>query len=415
MVIASVIGNALEWYDFIVYGIFAATIARLFFPASATATPLLAALALFGIGFVARPFGGIFFGIYADRYGRRAALSLVILLMGVGTMLLAAAPTYAAIGFGAPLVILAARLIQGFSVGGEFGSATTMIIEFAPPGRRGLYGSFQMASQALAFVFGGLSAFVLTTSLQPDALDAWGWRVPFLLGALIGPLGIYLRRRIDESPEFMRLQTEAKRVPAPFMAVLQSHKHEVTAAFCVIVLGTSALYVLAIYLPLFATQSLGVPARNAQMGVICANLTIAVLTPFAGHLSDRFGRRTIILPAVLIFCGLLPLMMHRLIADPSAFNFFSTQMLAIVVAFMFGPAAALVTEIFPVHVRSTGVSIAYNLAVALFGGFAPFLNVWLVARTGNSMAPVYYVLVCGAIGLGGLLSIREPARARGEA
>ena len=409
VVIASIIGNALEWYDFIVYGILAATIARVFFPESAGDTQLLATLAVFGIGFVVRPLGGIFFGIYADRYGRRAALSLVILLMASGTALLTLAPSYAAIGLGAPLLVLTARIIQGFSVGGEFGSATTMLIEYAPRDRRGLYGSFQMASQALSFVLGGLSAFLVTTSLPPDAVESWGWRLPFIAGALVGPIGVYLRRRVDESPEFLAHQAKAKPASAPLRTVLTANKRELLAAFAVIVAGTSTLYVLSIYLPLFATESLGLPARSAQLGLVCANLVIALLVPLAGLLSDKVGRAAVIVPALVIFCALLVFMMHRLIGNPTPANLFQTQMLAVFIAFIFGPAPALVAEIFPVAVRSTGVSIAYNLAVAIFGGFAPFLNVWLVERTGNRMAPVYYVLVCAIIGIAGIFLIRQPA------
>src|SRR5947209_2173823 len=409
VVIASIIGNALEWYDLIVYGILAATIARVFFPESAGDTQLLATLAVFGIGFVVRPLGGIFFGIYADRYGRRAALSLVILLMASGTALLTLAPRYAAIGLGAPLLVLTARIIQGFSVGGEFGSATTMLIEYAPRDRRGLYGSFQMTSQALSFVLGGLSAFLVTTSLPADAVESWGWRLPFIAGALVGPIGVYLRRRVDESPEFLELQLKDKSASAPLRTVLTSHKRQLIAAFAVIVAGTSTLYVLSIYLPLFATESLGLPARSAQLGLVSANLVIALLVPFAGLLSDKVGRAAVIVPALVIFCALLVFMMHRLIGDPTPANLFQTQMLAVFIAFIFGPAPALVAEIFPVAVRSTGVSIAYNLAVAIFGGFAPFLNVWLVERTGNRMAPVYYVLVCAIIGIAGIFLIRQPA------
>jgi MHS family proline/betaine transporter-like MFS transporter len=409
---ASVIGNALEWFDFIVYGILAATIARVFFPEHATETRLLATLALFGIGFVMRPLGGIFFGIYADRYGRRAALSLVIILMAVGTALLAAAPGYAAIGLGGPLIVLAARMIQGFSVGGEFGSATAMLIEYAPRHRRGFYGSFQMVSQALSFVLGGLSAFIITTSLSPEAVDSWGWRLPFIAGALVGPIGVYLRRRVDESPEFGELQLRGKPASAPLRAVLTAHKRELFAAFSVIVAGTSTLYVLSIYVPLFATESLGIPARQAQIGLVCANLVMAGLVPFAGLLSDRYGRIAVILPSVVIFSALLFFMMHRLVEQPTATNLFLTQMLAVFIAFIFGPAPALVAEIFPVSVRSTGVSIAYNLAVAIFGGFSPFLNVWLVEISGNKLAPLYYVLVCGGLGLIGLFLLRGRARPR---
>jgi MFS transporter, MHS family, proline/betaine transporter len=302
-------------------------------------------------------------------------------------------------------------MIQGFSVGGEFGTATTMLIEYAPHRRRGLYGSFQMISQALGFVLGGLAAFLITTSLSPDAVESWGWRLPFILGALIGPIGVYLRRSVDESPEFAELQIARKQSSTPLTTVFRLHGRELIAGFSIIVAGTSTLYVLSIYLPLFAAETLGMPARHGQIGVICANLTIAALVPLAGLMSDKIGRRAVILPALLIFCGLLVVMMYRLIDDPTPAHLFQTQMLAVFVAFIFGPAPALITEIFPVAVRSTGVSLAYNFAVALFGGFAPFLNVWLVKATGNGMAPVCYVLGCSIIGVIGLLMIREPALA----
>ena len=201
---AAVIGNALEWYDFLVFGFFTVIIARLFFPSDSQYASLLLTTATFGVGFFMRPVGGILLGIYADRQGRKAALLLVIALMTVAIAMIAFAPTYAAIGVGAPLIIVLARLLQGFSAGGEFATATAFLTEIAPAQRRGFYGSWQMVGQGLAVLTGAILGTVLTRSLTPAALDGWGWRIPFLFGLIIGPLGLYIRRHLDETSAFLQ-------------------------------------------------------------------------------------------------------------------------------------------------------------------------------------------------------------------
>ena len=198
---AVVIGNALEWYDFIVFGFLTVIISRLFFPADSEYASLLLTMATFGVGYFMRPVGGILLGLYADRWGRKRALLLIIVLMTVAISMIGFAPTYAAIGIGAPLIILLARLLQGFAAGGEFGSATSFLIESAPPGRRGFYGSWQMVGQALALLAGAGIGAILTTTLSAEALDSWGWRIPFLMGLVIGPVGLYIRRHLDETEQ----------------------------------------------------------------------------------------------------------------------------------------------------------------------------------------------------------------------
>src|SRR5580698_7304245 len=247
---AAVIGNALEWYDFIVFGFFAVIISRLFFPTDSQYASLLFTTATFGVGFFMRPVGGILIGIYADRQGRKAALLVVIASMTVAIALIAFAPTYAAIGIGAPLIIVVARLLQGFSAGGEFASATAFLIESAPAGRRGFYGSWQMVGQGLAVLIGAILGAIITKTLSPEAIDGWGWRIPFLFGLVIGPVGLYIRSSLTETPAFL----ESER--APQGRALASHVKQILVCFGIIVSGTISFYVILVYIPTFARTQL---------------------------------------------------------------------------------------------------------------------------------------------------------------
>jgi MHS family proline/betaine transporter-like MFS transporter len=407
VVISSTIGNALEWFDFTVFGLFAGILGKLFFPADNPNSSLLLTFATFGIAFAARPLGGLVFGLYADKHGRKTALVVMISLMAVGTGLLGFLPTYGAIGIAAPLLLLLARLIQGFSAGGEFGSASAMLIEFAPPGRRGYYGSFQMVSQSLAFGIGAAMAIGLNLGLSPDAFASWGWRVPFILGILIGPTGWYLRQRCDESPEFQAYLAEKAATAQPkkqttLGQLFSEHPRELIASFCLIAAGTAINYVNAIFLPAYAAAELKLPLLNAQLGLLCVSLANAAISVATGALSDRIGRRAVIVPALIAYSVLFYLMLQRLAADPTTAHLWQLQMVAVFLGALAGPMPAFMTEIFPVGVRSTGASLMYNFAVMLFGGLAPFINTWLVQTTGNKAAPVYYILFAAAVGLAGL-------------
>jgi MHS family proline/betaine transporter-like MFS transporter len=414
VVISSTIGNALEWFDFTVFGLFAGIIGKLFFPADNPSSSLLLTFATFGIAFAARPLGGLVFGLYADRYGRKAALIIMITLMALGTGLLGVLPSYGAIGIAAPLLLLFARLIQGFSAGGEFGSASAMLIEFAPEGRRGLYGSFQMVSQGLAFAIGASMALTLNVSLSPDQFASWGWRVPFILGILIGPAGWYLRKKCDESPEFETYLAERTRTAQPRQKttlgqLFSDHPRELIAAFCPIAAGTAINYVVAVFLPAYAASELKLPLADAQLGLLIMSLVIAVLDVAFGVLSDRIGRRVVIIPGMVLYAMLFYVMLQRLVASPSTAHLWQLQAVGILLAALAGPMPAFMTEIFPVGVRSTGVSLMYNFAVMLFGGLAPFINTWLVHATGDKAAPVYYILFAATVGVIGLSIYRRPA------
>ena len=241
-VVAAVIGNALEWYDFTVFGFLTVVIAQLFFPAGNDYSSILLTTATFGVAFVMRPIGGIVLGLYADRAGRKAALSLVIGLMTLGILLLAIAPPYSAIGIGAPLMIVLGRLLQGFSAGGEFGSSTALLIEAAPFSKRGFYGSWQMASQAAALLLGAVVGALITRGLSPEALKSWGWRVPFIVGLIIGPIGFYIRRNLSDSEAFLLAQKTARR--ATLGEVFKSHSRDVLCGLGAVIALTVTIYVL---------------------------------------------------------------------------------------------------------------------------------------------------------------------------
>ncbi|WP_044059379.1 citrate-proton symporter [Pseudomonas aeruginosa] len=384
-VAAAVIGNALEWYDFIVYGFLSSLIARLFFPSGDEYTSLLMALATFGVGFFMRPVGGVLLGLYADRRGRKAAMQLIILLMTLSIAMIAFAPTYAAIGVGAPLLIVIARMLQGFATGGEYASATAFLVESAPPHRRGLYGSWQLFGQCLAVFAGAGMGALVTHCLDAESLESWGWRVPFLFGLLIGPVGLWIRRYMGETEAFL----EAIREPGErqgLLGVLREYRRSVLVSMGLTVIGTVSFYVVLVNMPTFAHKQLGLPLDEVFMVQMAAVALMTLVIPLAGGLSDRLGRRPVLLVATLAFM----LMVYPLFAWVAA-------------------APTAVAEQFPVRVRSTGLAVAYNLAVMLFGGFAPFIVTWLTEVGGSPVAPAFYVLGAAFLGLLATLYLREGA------
>lgn len=418
VVIASVLGNAFEWFDFAIYGLFAVIIAKLYFPAGNELASLMLTLATFGVGFAVRPLGGVLLGLYGDRVGRKKALSLTIVLMSVGTGMIGLLPTHAAIGIAAPILMVLARLIQGFSVGGEFSGATTMLVEFAPANRRGFYGSFQMCSQALAFSLGALVAYLLTVNLAPHDLEVWGWRLPFLLGILIGPVGWLIRSRVDESPEFLAYANEVKSgkiqpVNTPLKTVFRDYPRAVLSTLGISVVGTVSAYVFVFFLPIFAKKQLGISAADVNLSTFLSTAVILFFCPLAGHLSDRYGRKAVLLPAIIAYGLVAYPLFHQLVRAPSFGSLLAAQVgVSCFMSFFWGPTPVVLTEVFPVSVRSTGAAVAYNLAVLIFGGLAPFVNTWLVHVTGNNLAPIYYVEFSVLIGIAGVLVLPAAGRAR---
>ena len=405
VILAASAGNALEYYDFTVFGYFAQQIAATFFPASSPATGLLLTLGTYGVSFLARPFGALVLGSYADRRGRRASLTLSILLMTIGTALMAVMPGYRQVGLLAPAGILLARLIQGFSAGGEFGGATAFMIEHA--GRRaGFFGSFQFTSQAVSAILGSGVAWAVTASLPAEAVGVWGFRLPFLLGLLIGPVGWYVRRHVDETPAFQALAEPA----APLALLRRRYAGRVLLAACVVAGGTAGTY-LNIYLPTYVHRHLHVALSGSYAVAFLASLSPLVITPLAAILSDRKGR----LPVMLWTVGALALGAYPavclVIAYPTATVmacvFIGISMLR---AAYTAPSAALLAEMFPVSVRAAGMSLGYTLGVVVFGGFAQLAMEWLIQATGLLSIPGLYLAVTSLISLVALVVIGRRVR-----
>ena len=397
-IVAAVIGNALEWYDFVVFGFLTVIISRLFFPSENELSSLLLTMATFGVGFFMRPVGGIVLGIFADRKGRKAALQLIIALMTVSMAMIAFAPPYAAIGVGAPLLIVAARFLQGFATGGEFASATSFLVEASPAGKRGYYGSLQMVGQSLAALTGALAGALVTRGLSPEQVDAWGWRLPFMFGLIIGPVGLYIRRYLEETEAFI----ESRKVTArrSHAASLFAHGRGLAVTFGLVICGTISYYVVLVYIPTFAKTQLGMPLADAFVAQVVGLVFLTAVIPLCGALSDRIGRRPILIAGTIAYFVLLYPLFSWVYAAPSLERLTVMQViLCSLVGVFFGPISTALAEQFPTHVRSTGLAIAYNFAVMLFGGFAQFIVTWLIRETGSPLAPAYYVMFGAVVGL----------------
>jgi len=407
---AAVIGNALEWYDFLVFGFFTVIIAKLFFPSDSQYASLLLTTATFGVGFFMRPVGGVLLGIYADRHGRKAALLLVIALMTVAIAMIAFAPTYAAIGVGAPMIIVLARLLQGFSAGGEFASATAFLTESAPPNRRGFYGSWQMVGQGIAVLIGAILGTVLTRTLSPEALNGWGWRIPFLFGLIIGPLGLYIRSSLDETSAFLQTR-KASPGEQSSGRLIASHTKEIIACLGMTVAGTISFYVVLIYIPTFARTQLHIPLDQAFLAQSIGLACEVVLIPFFGALSDVVGRRPVMAAALILDLVVAYPLFVWVSANPTFGTLLTMQIILCSLFGVFnGPISTAVAEQFPTRVRSTAMAISYNIAVMLFGGFAQFFVTWLIEKTGTPIAPAYYLMFGAVVGLVSTLFLKERAR-----
>ncbi|KMO19071.1 MFS transporter [Methylobacterium platani] len=407
---AACIGNMLEWYDFGVYAFLAGAISAAFFPSGDPTASLLATFAAYGVGFLARPLGGAVIGRLGDRRGRKVALVLTLLMMALGTIGLGLLPTYAQIGIAAPVLLVTLRILQGIAAGGEWGASTAFIIEWAPEGRRGLFGSFQQVSTASGILLGSGVAALLTSLLSPEAMLAWGWRIPFLLGASLLVVGILIRRSVDETPVFEAEVQERKAAAAPS----ESGPRLGLRAFGFTIFWTVSYYMLLSYMPTF-TQKFGALTASQALWSNTIGLVAMVLTvPVFGHLSDRIGRKPLLI-ASAVAAILLSYPLFRVVADGAGFlTVVAIQVVfGVIVALYSGPGPAAISEIFPSHLRSTWMSIGYTLAVAVFGGFAPFVATWLIAATGSALAPaVAYLIPMAAVTLAVLVRMPETGRAR---
>lgn len=407
MILAASIGNALEWFDLLIYGYFAVTISRLFFPANNETVSLLLALGTFGAAYLVRPLGAIVLGAYADQAGRKASLMVSILLMMIGTSLMALMPTYRSVGVLAPIGVVIARLLQGFSVGGEFGSATSFLVEHGS-GRRGYFASFQWAGQGLAAVLASSFGVLLTTTLTPNELSAWGWRIPYFFGLMIGPVGFYLRRHVAETPEF--LATEV--TPSPLRDILRHQRDRVLLAIGVAIVSNSSNY-LILYMPTYAIKELGLPQSTGFVATLLGGMILTFGSPFAGHWSDMVGRTRIMIAAAALFLVSAYPAFVVLTAYPSLrTTVLIVCWLSLLKTAYSGVLPSLMSEMFPTGTRATGMALSYNISVPIFGGFAPFFATSLIELTGDKHAPSFYLLVTALASLGVLVIVRSRLRLR---
>jgi MFS family permease len=406
-VVSSSIGAALEWFDIIVYASFAVVIAENFFPEGDGTLGLILTFATFAISYLVRPLGGLIIGGYGDRHGRKKALTLTLLFMMVGTAIMAAAPTHAMVGAWAGIIILVSRLIQGFSAGGEFGTATTFLVETAPH-RKAYYASWQVASQGVSMFLASAFGYLLFTFLSKESLYSWGWRIPFALGIIVGPIGLYIRARLSETEEF----TQATKHEAPIRATMTHHLGRVVTGAACIGVATISVY-LILYMPTFAVKNLHVPASAAYLGGIVAGLVTLVGTPYVGMLADRVGPvRVMTWAAVAALLLAWPLFQLIINTPTLPVLVLVIAALGVLMALYFGPLPTLLTEIFPSNVRTTGVSVSYNVGVTLMGGLAPLVLTWLLDLTGSLNAPSFYYMAVAVISLVGLAVARSRYQAR---
>jgi MHS family alpha-ketoglutarate permease-like MFS transporter len=398
-IVAGSIGNAVEWVDWAVYGTLAPIFASQFFAKGDPTAALLSTLAVFAVGFVMRPIGGALLGIYADRHGRKKGLTLTIGLMAGAAIVIAVCPTYEAIGVVAPLVLLLARLVQGFSAGGEFGSSSSFLVESAAPRRRAFAGSWQQVSVGAGALIASLMGFVLTSTLSEAAMQSWGWRVAFGVGGLLGLVGLWLRVSVEETQSFRDAHADGRtKRRNPLVGMLVEHPRAALRVVGITIAGTLIYYVWISYMPGFAHTATGIPLREAFLANTIAVAYFLCLLPFVALLSDRYGRKPTLLafaigfvviayPAFLLIelGGFWPLLVVELVG----------------VTFLAGYSAncaVVMAEQFPAEVRSTGIGLPYALAVALFGGTAPYITTWM-STNGFGGLVWLYVAAAGLVGV----------------
>jgi MFS transporter, MHS family, proline/betaine transporter len=405
---AASIGNLLEWYDFGVYAYLTSFIATKFFPSTNPTAPLLAAFAAYGVGFLARPFGGVVIGRLGDTQGRKAALVLTIFLMAFGTVGLGFLPSYETIGIWAPILLVALRILQGTAAGGEWGTSTAFMIEWSPPTRRGLFGSFQQVSTAGGSLLGSAISAILTSLLSSSAMLDWGWRVPFVLGAILLVIGGYLRRNVGETPSYETSRQAATNEPVVSGAPLGA------LAFGFTIFWTVAYYTLLAWMPSFTQRFAGLAPSEALWSNTIGLIAMIITIPIWGALSDKVGRRPLLMASALSI-GLLSWPLFSLMTKGGGLALvLPIQILfGVLLALYSGAGPAAISEIFPTHLRSTWMSIGYSLAVAIFGGFAPFIATWLIQTTGSPVSPTYlYLLPSALISLSVIWKLKETSTTR---
>jgi len=406
-VAAVVIGNAMEFYDFVSYAFFAVYIGKAFFPSSNAYGSLLASVATFGVGFLTRPVGGFVIGAIGDRLGRKPAMMLTIGLITLGTLGLAVTPSYATIGVLAPILIVLARLVQGFALGGEVGPSTALLIEGAPRDKVGLYAAWQLGGQGMAAAFGGVVGVVLSQTLTQAQMQDWGWRVPFLIGLLVLPVAVFIRSKL---PETIALQDREQSSGKVFFEIFTTHRKIVILSVFTVLGGTVSTY-LGSYMTTYAITTLGLPASTALAATVMVGAATLIGALVGGWLSDRYGRKLIMIaPRALTLVVVYPLFKY-LVASPGLGSLLAvTAFLAILTAASGTAGITITPELVPKALRSTVIAVTYALGVAIFGGTTQFMITFLIHETGNPLAPALYVMAASVVTLIAMFMLPNPGR-----
>ncbi len=403
------IGNTVEWYDFAIYSTLATYIADQFFPSGDETAALLSTFAVFAAAFFMRPLGGFFFGPLGDRIGRQRVLALVILLMSGSTFLIGVVPSYESIGVAAPLLLLLLRCVQGFSAGGEYGSGACYLAEFAPDRHRGFVVSFLVWSVVVGFLLGSLTVTGLETLLSESAMNSYGWRIPFLIAGVLGVVGLYIRLRLGDTPEFETLRDNGEVAESPLKEALTTSWRPILQIAGLVVIHNVGFYIVFTYLPTYFTKTLEFTKTNAFVSIIIASTVAIILIPPLGALSDRIGRKPLLITGAVGFAVFAYPLFMLLNTGSLAAAIAAHAGLAAIESVFVSASLAAGAELFATRVRSSGYSIGYNVSVAIFGGTAPYVATWLVARTGNELAPAFYVIAAAIITLATVMTMRETA------
>ncbi|MCO6442248.1 MAG: MFS transporter [Nitrococcus mobilis] len=402
------IGNALEWFDFGVYGYFAVTLGQVFFPSHDPTASLLSAFAVFAVAFLARPLGSLFFGPLGDKIGRSGVLVTTILMMSAATFAVGLLPSYEAIGIWSPIGLILLRLIQGFSTGGEYGSAATFIAEYAPDEQRGILTSWLEFGTLGGYALAAILAAVLAASLSSEAMLAWGWRIPFLMAAPMGLFGLYLRLKLEDSPAFKQAQEAGEVAQAPLREMVTEHWRSLLLCIGVVLVWNVAYYTVLKYMPSYLTTRLNTSELQSLLLSLGVLLGMMVLLTFIGRLSDRIGRRPVLIVACL---GLLffSYPAFALMQGGTGMEFVGLAIVGFFVVLLSGTLPATLPAIFFTRVRNGGFTISYNLSTSLFGGTAPFMITYLISLSDSNYIPAYYLMGAAAIAIIPILLIRETA------
>lgn len=403
------IGNAVEWFDFAIYGFLATIIAGQFFPKGDDTAALLSTFAIFAAAFFLRPLGGLVFGPLGDRIGRQRVLALVILVMSAATLAIGLLPTYESIGIAAPILLLVCRCLQGFSAGGEYGGGAVYLAEYASDARRGFVVTFMVWSGLLGFLLGSVTVTLLQAALPTEAMLGYGWRIPFLMAAPLGLIGLYIRLRLADTPEFTELRKERKVAKRPLREAFTTSWASILQVFGLFLIFNVGYYVVFTFVPNFLIKPLGFGRTESFTSITLATLVALVLTlPFA-MLSDRVGRRPMLIVGSALFVVFAYPLFLMITSGSLAAAMVAHCLLAAIEAVYISAAVTAGVELFATSVRYSGFSIGYNVAVAGFGGTTPYVLTWLTAATGSVLVPAYYLMAAAAVSLAAVLVLKETA------